>query len=322
MLTYIIRRIAQSLIVLLAVSMICFVIFQYLGDPVITLAGRYATQEQQETVRESLGLNRPIYVQYATFLANAARGNFGLSYVSQVPVMKLIFERLPATAEMAATAMFIALLLGISLGVISSLRPRSFSSRAIMSGSLLGISLPTFLVGILLILVFAVTLRILPPFGRGKVVRIVGTWSTGFLTLDGWRHLLLPALTLGMYQLAVLIRLTRGGMLEALQEDYVRTAWAKGLSPRVVIFKHALRNVLIPVVTIAGLQMGELIAFSIVTESIFQWPGSGKLLLNAIYETDNPVLVAYVMIAAVIILSINILVDILYGVLNPRISYD
>ncbi len=322
MLTYIIRRIAQSLVVLLAVSMICFVIFQYLGDPVITLAGRYATQEQQEAVRESLGLNRPIYVQYATFLANAARGNFGLSYVSQVPVMKLIFERLPATAEMAATAMFIALLLGVSLGVISSLRPRSLSSKAIMSGSLLGISLPTFLVGILLILVFAVILRVLPPFGRGRVVRIVGTWSTGFLTLDGWRHLILPALTLGMYQLAVLIRLTRGGMLEALQEDYVRTAWAKGLSAHVIIFKHALRNVLIPVVTIAGLQMGELIAFSIVTESIFQWPGSGKLLLNAIYETDNPVIVAYVMIAAVIILSINILVDILYGILNPRISYD
>ena len=322
MLTYIIRRIAQSLIVLLAVSLISFVIFQFMGDPVLTLAGRYATQEQQEMVRHSLGLDRPLYVQYFTFLKNALHGDFGLSYVAQVPVMKLIFERLPATAELAATAMFMALLLGVSLGVISSLHPRSFSSRTIMSGSLLGISLPTFLVGILLILVFAVLLHVLPPFGRGRVVRIVGKWRTGFLTLDGWRHLILPALTLGMYQLAVLIRLTRGGMLEALQEDYVRTAWAKGLSSRVVIFKHALRNVLIPVVTVAGLQMGELIAFSIVTESIFQWPGSGKLLLNAIYETDNPVLVAYVMVAAVIILSINILVDILYGVLNPKISYD
>jgi len=322
MLTYITRRIAQSLMVLLAVSMISFVIFQFMGDPVLTLAGRYATQEQQEAVRHSLGLDRPLHVQYFTFIKNALHGDFGLSYVAQVPVMKLIFERLPATVELAATAMVMALLLGVSLGVISSLHPRSVSSRGIMTGSLLGISLPTFLIGILLILVFAVSLHILPSFGRGRVVSIVGKWRTGFLTLDGWRHLILPALTLGMYQLAVLIRLTRGGMLEALQEDYVRTAWAKGLSPRVVIFKHALRNVLIPVVTVAGLQMGELIAFSIVTESIFQWPGSGKLLLNAIYETDNPVIVAYVMIAAVIILSINILVDILYGVLNPRISYD
>lgn len=322
MFAYIVRRLAQSIIVLLAVSFICFIIFQFTGDPVLTLAGRYATQKQQEEVRRTLGLDKPFYVQYLVFLGNASHGDFGLSYVMQVPVLKLILERLPASMELALTAMLISLVLGISLGVVSSLYPRSLMSRGIMTGSLFGISLPTFLVGILLILVFAVTLRFLPPFGRGRVVRVVGKWRTGFLTVDGIRHLLLPAFTLGMYQLAVLLRLTRGGMLEVLQEDYVRTAWAKGLSQRVVMFKHALRNVLIPVVTIAGLQMGQLIAFSIVTESIFQWPGAGKLLLISMYETDFPVIVAYVMLTAAIILTLNILVDILYAVLNPKIAYD
>ena len=322
MFAYIIRRIGQSLIVLLAVSLLCFIIFQFLGDPVVTLAGRYATQEQQEEVRKALGLDKPIYVQYFNFIKNISHGDFGLSYVTQTPVLKMISERLPASVELALCAMFLALTLGITLGVVASLNPKSPTSRLIMVGSLFGISLPTFLVGILLILVFAVFLRVLPPFGRGQVVRIIGTWRTGFLTLDGWRHLILPAFTLGMYQLAVLLRLTRGGMLEALREDYTRTAWAKGLPPRVVIFKHALRNVLIPVVTMAGLEMGELIAFSIVTESVFQWPGAGNLLLTAIYETDDPVIVAYVMITATIVLTLNLLVDILYGFLNPKISYD
>jgi len=319
---YIIRRIAQSLIVILAVSLICFTIFQFLGDPVLTLAGRYATQKQQEMVRHSLGLDKPFYIQYFTFLRNAVHGDFGLSYVSQVPVLRLIFQRFPASIELAASAMVISLSLGITLGVIASLKPRSLKSRTIMTGSLFGISLPTFLVGILLILIFAVSLRVLPSFGRGRVVTIIGNWRTGFLTCDGLRHLVLPAFTLGMYQLAVLLRLTRGGMLEALQEDYTRTAWAKGLPQRIVIFKHALRNVLIPVVTVAGLQMGELIAFSIVTESIFQWPGTGNLLLTAIYESDHPVIVVYVMVTAIIVLSINIVVDILYALLNPKISYD
>lgn len=322
MFAYIVRRVGQSLIVLLAVSLLCFIIFQFLGDPAITLAGRYATQEQQEEVRKALGLDKPIYTQYFNFIKNISHGDFGLSYVSQTPVLKVIFERLPASIELALCAMFLALTLGITLGVLASLNPKSPPSRLIMVGSLFGISLPTFLVGILLILVFAVFLRVLPPFGRGQVVRIIGTWRTGFLTLDGWRHLILPAFTLGMYQLAVLLRLTRGGMLEALREDYTRTAWAKGLPPRMVIFKHALRNVLIPVVTLAGLEMGELIAFSIVTESIFQWPGAGNLLLTAIYETDDPVIVAYVMITAMIVLTLNLLVDILYGFLNPKVSYD
>ena len=322
MVSYIVRRLIQGIFVLVLVSFICFIIFQFLGDPVVTLAGRYATQQQQAEVRKALGLDKPFYVQYVIFLEHIAHGNFGLSYVTATPVLGMIFERLPASVELAMTAMFLALSLGITLGVVASLKTRSLLSRAIMTGSLFGISVPTFLVGILLILIFAVFLRVLPPFGRGQVVKVIGMWRTGFVTLDGLKHLILPAFTLGMYELAVLLRLTRGGMLEVLREDYVRTAWAKGLPQRVVIFKHALRNVLIPVVTMAGLQMGQLIAFSIVTETIFQWPGVGNLLLRSIYETDDPVIVAYVMLTAFIILCINILVDILYAFLNPKISYD
>ena len=321
MLTYIIRRLMQGVIVLLAVSLICFVIFRYMGDPVLTLAGRYATQDQIQEVRESLGLDKPTYVQYVRFLWNAAHGNFGKSYVSRVPALGLILERFPATFELACCAILISLIFGVGLGVVVALRPYAWHSRGIMAGSLGGISMPTFLTGILLIMIFAVYVGILPPFGRGKTVNI-GFWRTGLLTVDGIRHLILPAITLATYQLAVLLRLTRAGMREVLAEEYIKTAWAKGLSPVTVIVKHALRNVLIPVVTMAGLQFGELIAFAIVTETIFQWPGMGNLLLTSIYETDQPVIVTYIMLASVIIISINILVDILYAVLNPKIRYD
>jgi len=318
----IITRLTQGIFVLLIVSFVCFAIFQYFGDPVLTLAGRYATQEQQQQVRVKMGLDKPFYVQYAIFLKNALHGDFGLSYVSQTPVISLIFERLPASIELSISAMFIALILGIGLGVIVSLNPRNYINRLIMTGSLLGISLPTFLIGILLIMIFSVKLGFLPTFGRGNVIKLIGNWRTGFLTFNGFKHLILPAFTLGIYQLAVLLRLTRGGMLEVLREDYIRTAWAKGLPANIVIFKHALRNALIPVITMAGLQFGELIAFSIVTESIFQWPGAGNLLLTAVYETDHPVIVAYVMITSVLILCVNLFVDILYRFINPKIRYE
>lgn len=322
MFAYIARRFAQGLIVLLFISFISFTMFQYLGDPVITLAGQYATQQQQAEVRRALGLDQPIYVQYLIFLKNAVHGDFGLSYVSRVPVLGLIFERLPASIELATTATLMAILLSLIFGVIASLRPESALSRLIMAGSLFGISVPTFLIGTLLILTVAVTLHLLPPFGRGDVVRIVGSWRTGLLTVSGLRHLILPAISLSLFELAVLLRLTRSGMVEVLGEDYIKTAWAKGLPARVVIFKHALRNVLIPVVTMMGLQFGELIAYSIVTESIFQWPGAGNLILSAIYESDRPVIVAYVMIVAFTIVLINLVIDLLYGVLNPKICYD
>lgn len=321
MLTYITRRIIQGAVVLLAVSFICFIIFRFSGDPVVTLAGRYATAEEREMVRKAFGLDKPFYVQYMNFIANAAQGNFGKSYVSRVPAFGLIMERFPATVELATTAVFIAFILGVGLGVLVSLKPYALQNRFIMAGSLLNISMPTFLTGILLIMVFAVYLKILPPFGRGETVTI-GFWRTGFLTVSGITHLILPAFTLGLYQLAVLLRLTRAGMREVLTEEYIKTAWAKGLPPMRVIFKHALRNVLIPVVTMTGLQFGELIAFSIVTETIFQWPGMGNLLLTSIYESDQPVIVTYIMLAALVILSLNIIVDILYAFLNPKIRYE
>ncbi|MBC7359940.1 MAG: ABC transporter permease [Desulfacinum sp.] len=321
MTTYILRRLLQGVVVLLAVSMICFIIFRYLGDPVLTMAGKYATQQEIEEVRRAFGLDQPTHVQYGRFIWNALHGNFGKSYVSRVPALGLILERFPATFELAFTAMLIALTLGVGLGVLVSLNPSSWPSRLVMAGSLGGISVPTFLTGVLLIMIFAVYMGILPPFGRGETVQI-GFWRTGLLTADGLKHLVLPATTLAMYQLAVLLRLTRAGMREVLAEEYIKTAWAKGLPPGKVIVKHALRNVLIPVVTMAGLQFGELIAFSIVTETIFQWPGMGNLLLQSIYETDQPVIVTYIMLAAFLIITINMLVDILYAVLNPKIRYD
>ena len=319
--TYIARRLIQGVGVLLAVSFICFIIFRFSGDPVVMLAGRYATLQEREMVRKAFGLDKPFYVQYTRFIGNAAQGNFGKSYVSRVPAFGLILERFPATMELATSAVLFAFTMGVGLGVLVSVKPYALRNRFIMAGSLFGISIPTFLIGILLIMVFAVYLGILPPFGRGDTVRI-GFWRTGFLTGSGISHLILPAFTLGMYQLAVLLRLTRAGMREVLTEEYIKTAWSKGLPPRKVIFKHALRNVLIPVVTMTGLQFGELIAFSIVTETIFQWPGMGNLLLTSIYESDQPVIVTYIMLAALIILSLNIIVDILYAYLNPKIRYD
>jgi ABC-type dipeptide/oligopeptide/nickel transport system permease component len=320
MATYIARRLFQGLVVILAVSLICFFIFRYMGDPVMTMAGRYATFQEREEVRRSLGLDKPLYIQYARFLWNAAHGNFGKSYVSRISALGLILERFPATFELATTALIMAFCIGVGLGVVVALKPYAARNRLIMAGSLGGISIPTFLTGILLIMVFAVYLGILPPFGRGETVR-VGFWRTGFLTLDGVKHLILPAFTLAMYQLAVLLRLTRAGMREVLTEEYIKTAWAKGLPPRKVIFKHALRNVLIPVVTITGLQFGELIAYAIVTETIFQWPGMGNLLLTSMYESDRPVVVTYVMLTALIIVTLNIIVDILYALINPKIRY-
>jgi ABC-type dipeptide/oligopeptide/nickel transport system permease component len=321
MATYLIKRLLQGIVVLLAVSFVCFIMFRYTGDPVMMLAGKYATQQEREMVRVSYGLDRPLYIQYVSFIGGALKGNFGKSYISSVDALDMILERMPATLELAFTAICISFILGVGLGVVVSVWPTGLVSRAIMAGSIVGISIPTFLIGILLVMAFSVYMEVLPSFGRGETVQI-GFWRTGLLTIDGWKHIVLPAVTLSGYQLAVLLRLTRAGMREVLSEEYIKTAWAKGLSPFKVILKHALRNVLIPVVTIAGLSFGELVAFSIVTETIFQWPGMGNLLLTSIFETDQPVIVTYIMLAAVIILTINILVDFLYAFLNPKIRYE
>ena len=321
MASYIARRLVQAIIVLFAVSLICFSLFRHLGDPVITMAGVYASFQEREEVRRVFGLDKPAYVQYGLFLWNAAHGNFGKSYVSRVSALGLILERFPATFELATCAVCIAFVVGVGLGVLVSLRPYAMRNRLIMAASLGGISIPTFLTGILLIMVFAVLLRILPSYGRGETIQL-GFWRSGLLTLDGVKHVMLPALTLANYQLAVLLRLTRAGMREVLAEEYIKTAWAKGLPPRQVIFKHALRNVMIPVVTITGLQFGELLAFSIVTETIYQWPGMGNLLLTSIYENDQPVIVTYIMLTSLIIITLNTVVDILYAMLNPKIRYE
>ncbi|WP_372679421.1 ABC transporter permease [Desulfosarcina sp.] len=321
MATYLIKRLLQGIVVLLAVSFVCFIMFRYTGDPVMMLAGKYATQQEREMVRVSYGLDRPIYIQYISFIGGALKGNFGKSYISSVDALDMILERMPATLELAFTAICISFILGVGLGVVVSVWPTGWVSRTIMAGSIVGISIPTFLIGILMVMAFSVYLEVLPSFGRGETVQI-GFWRTGLLTIDGWKHIVLPAVTLSGYQLAVLLRLTRAGMREVLSEEYIKTAWAKGLSPFKVILKHALRNVLIPVVTIAGLSFGELVAFSIVTETIFQWPGMGNLLLTSIFETDQPVIVTYIMLAAVIILTINILVDLMYAFLNPKIRFE
>ncbi|MBW2146448.1 MAG: ABC transporter permease [Deltaproteobacteria bacterium] len=321
MYAYIFRRSLQSSFVLIGVTGICFIMFQYMGDPALALVGMDATKEQLEEAARTLGLHLPLYEQYVRFLWRVLHGDFGFSFMTGTPALGLVMERMPATLELAVSAMIIATLAGAVVGILAAVKPRAIASRLAMVGTLIGISLPTFLIGILSIFIFSIALRWLPPFGRGDVVHI-GYWSTGFLTASGLKHLILPACTLGLFQLSMSTRVIRGEMMEVLVEDYIRTARAKGLSIFLVTFRHALKNALIPFVTIAGLQLGQLIAFSIVTETVFQWPGMGKLLLMAIGQNDQPVVITYIMVIALIFVVINLIVDIIYTLLNPRIAYD
>jgi ABC-type dipeptide/oligopeptide/nickel transport system permease component len=320
MLAYISRRFLQSFLVLIGVTVICFIMFQYMGDPVLALAGMDATQEQLEEAARLLGMDRPLYEKYSLFLWRAVHGDFGISFMTKTPALGLVLKRMPATLELAVTAMLIATLVGGAVGVTAAVKPRSLPARLAMVGTLAGVALPTFFIGILSIYLFSILLGWFPPFGRGDVVEI-GPWSTGLLTVSGWKHLILPAITLGMFQLSMSTRVIRGEMMEVLAEDYIRTARAKGLSAIVVTVRHALKNALIPFVTIAGLQLGQLIAFSIVTETVFQWPGMGNLLLMSIGQSDQPVVITYIMVIALIFVFINLTVDILYCLLNPRITY-
>ena len=306
---------------MLTVGFIAFMLFQYVGDPVTNLLGQDATPEQRQQLRVDLGLDRPFPVQFARFIGNAARGEFGLSLRQGRKVSSLIAERLPATAELALVAALIALLVGIPTGVYTALRRGSFMSQVLLTGSLVGVSLPPFLIGILLILLFAVTLHWLPSFGRGEVVAF-GAWSTGLLTLDGLRHLILPAITLAVIPLTLITRLVRAEMLEVLRADYIRFARARGLSDSTVYFGHALKNTLVPVITITGLQLGQLIAFAIITETVFQWPGMGLLFIQAVTFADVPVMAAYLCLIALIFVVINLVVDLLYFVVDPRLRLD
>ena len=321
MLAFILRRLAQALVVMLTVAFIAFILFQYVGDPVTSLLGQDATQEQRQQLRHDLGIDSPFPLQFARFIGNAARGEFGLSLRQGRKVSALIAERFPATLELALAAAVIALLVGVPLGVYSALRRGSFGSQLVMTLSLLGVSLPTFLIGILLILLFSVTLKWLPSFGRGEVLNL-GAWSTGLLSADGWKHLVLPAITLSVFQLALILRLVRAEMLEVLRTDYIKFARARGLQDSAVYFGHALKNTLVPVITITGLQLGQLIAFAIITETVFQWPGMGFLFIQAVQFADIPVMAAYLCLIALIFVVVNLVVDLTYFAVDPRLRIE
>jgi peptide/nickel transport system permease protein len=321
MLAFVVRRLIQAVVVMLTVAFIAFMLFQYVGDPVTNLLGQDATVEQRQQLRADLGLDEPFPVQFMRFVGNAVRGEFGLSLRQGRKVSTLIVERFPATIELAVAAAVIALLVGVPLGVYTALRRGHFSAQVWMTLSLVGVSLPTFLIGILLILLFAVIFKVLPSFGRGEVVSL-GGWTTGLLTVDGWKHLVLPAATLSVFQLALIMRLVRAEMLEVLRTDYIKFARARGLSDRAVHFGHALKNTLVPVITITGLQLGQLIAFAIITETVFQWPGMGLLFIQAVQFADIPVMAAYLCLIALIFVLINLSVDLLYFVVDPRLRIE
>ncbi|WP_321831776.1 ABC transporter permease [Thalassovita sp.] len=318
MFSYIVRRVFQSVIVLLVVGLVAFAMFNFVGDPIDNMLGQERTQEDIDRLRAQLGLDQPFPVQYWKFLMNAAEGNMGVSYRQGRPVTEIISERLPATLELALVSGCLALFFGIVMGVLTAIRRDGWMANTVMTLSLVGVSLPTFLIGILLIYIFSVELDMLPSFGRGEVVE-VGNWTTGFMTASGLKALILPSITLGLYQMTLIMRLVRSEMLEVLRQDYVRFARARGLSERVINFRHALKNTLVPVITVTGLQLGSIIAFAIITETVFQWPGVGLLFINAVQFVDVPVMAAYLMMISVLFVGINLIVDLLYVAIDPRL---
>ena len=318
MLVHLLRRLGQSVLVLLAVSLISFMVFRHIGDPTISLLGEDASLEERTALVEELGFNKSVPMQYLSYVGKVLQGDLGISYRLKRPVAEVIFERLPATLELAFSAAVLALLVGVVLGVYTAIKKDGWLSRTIMTVSLVGVSLPTFLIGIGLIYLFAVELRWLPSFGRGDTVNI-GGWQTGFLTASGWAALVMPAITLGFYNMTLIMRLVRAEMLEVLRSDYIRFGRARGLHERSLHYGHALRNTLIPVITIAGLQIGSLIAFAIVTETVFQWPGVGLLFISSVQGVDVPLIAAYLMFIALLYVVINLFVDFLYVLVDPRL---
>ncbi|MCG6658798.1 ABC transporter permease [Halomonas campisalis] len=319
MLAFLIQRVLQAVFVMFVVALIAFSLFHYVGDPVLNMLGQEATEADRAELRARLGLDQPVVVQFYRFIVNAAQFEFGISYRSARPVTDLIMERLPATLELAIISAIFAVVMGIGLGIFTALRRRSWLSKFIMTTSLIGVSLPTFLIGVLLIYLFAVELGWLPAFGRGQTVHIGDWWTTGLLTTSGLRSLILPAITLGLFQLTLIMRLVRAEMLEVLSTDYIKFARARGLSKRVVNLRHALKNTLIPVITIIGLQLGTIIAFAIITETVFQWPGVGALFITAVRFVDIPVMAAYLMMIGLVFVVINLVVDLLYYAVDPRL---
>jgi len=321
MIALIIRRSYQSIVVMLVVALLAFTMFRYVGDPVAMLVGQETSLEEREELRVKLGLHDPVPLQFARFVVNTAQGEFGISYQIGRPVAELLKERMPATLELAFLAAIFALVVALPMGVYSALYPQKWLSNIFLTVSLIGISLPTFLIGIMLILLFGVVLGWLPTFGRGEVVSF-GNWTTGLLTTSGWQSIVMPAFTLGMYQLTLIMRLVRSEMLEVLLTDYIKFARARGLADNAVHFGHALKNTLIPVITITGLQLGQLIAFAIITETVFQWPGMGLMFIQAIGTVDIPIMSAYLILIAMFFVVINLVVDILYHVVDPRLRVE
>ncbi|MFW5855861.1 MAG: ABC transporter permease [Bacillota bacterium] len=318
---YFIRRLGQSLIVLFVITIIVFLMMQASGDPVQNLLPPDAEQWAVEELKAEMGLDKPLHIQYIMFLKQALRGDLGVSYYQKQPALELVLAKFPATLELALAAIIVSVVVAIPAGIYAAIKPNSIISRGIMLFSLTGISLPTFLIGILLIMFFSIGLSWLPSSGRGDIINFLG-WNTSLFTFNGWKHILLPAATLGFYMVAMLIRLVRAGMLEVLQQDYISFARAKGMPVRVVLFRHALRNTLIPVITVIGLQLGRLIAFSMITEKIFAWPGMGRLILDSIHRLDRPVIMAYLLIIATLFALINLGVDVFYYFIDPRIELE
>lgn len=318
MLAFIIRRLLQAIGVLIAVGLISFSMFRFAGDPVNQIVSIDTPYEERVQIRQALGLDDPVPVQFARYMANAVRFDFGVSYQFRQPVAELLISRMPATMELAVVATIFALVCGILMGVYSALRRDSALAKVFQAVSLIGISLPTFLIGILLIYLFSVTLGWLPSYGRGETVRL-GWWTTGLLTVSGWQALIMPSVTLGLFQMTLIMRLVRAEMLEVLRTEYIRFARARGLKTRAIHFGHALKNTLVPVITIAGLQFGSVIAFAIITETVFQWPGMGLLFVQAVQNVDIPIMAAYLMFVGLIFVVINLVVDILYTVVDPRL---
>ena len=321
MAAFIIKRLLHSIIVMLAVGFVAFLMFNYVGDPINNMVGQETTVVQREQLREQLGLNDPFYLQFLHFVGNAAQGDFGLSYQHRRPVEDIIMERLPATLELSIMSALFALGVGLPMGVYTALNRNSVLSKIFMFVSLVGVSLPTFLIGILLIFLFAVQLQWLPSFGRPGVVDL-GWWHTSLLTIDGWKAIIMPAITLGLFQMTLIMRLVRAEMLEVLRTDYIKFARARGLKNRAVHFGHALKNTMVPVITVTGLQLGTIIAFAIITETVFQWPGIGLLFIGAVRDADIPVMSAYLVMIAFFFVVINLIVDLLYFAVDPRLRVE
>lgn len=319
MISFILRRLIQGLLVLLVVAFIAFTLFRFVGDPINQMVGLETSVGERALLRKSLGLDDPVILQFARFVWSAMHLDFGISYQFKQPVLELIAERFPATIELAITSALFSICLGIPMGVYSALHRDSWLSKLLMAVSLIGVSMPTFLIGILLIFLFSVTFRLLPSFGRGDVVTI-GFWTTGLLTRSGLESIVLPTITLGLFQLTLIMRLVRAEMLEVLRTDFIKFARARGLTDRAIHFGHALKNTLVPVITVAGLQLGSIIAFAIITETVFQWPGMGLLFLKAVQNADIPVMAAYLLLVAVLFVIINLTVDLLYVAVDPRIN--